>query len=366
MTIPEAESLWLVGGVLTILAVATLVGQLLSRRVDVGLNPAIVAQFHRRVRVWWLNCSVLAVAFFLGAGWTVTLFGLVSFWALREFITLTPTRRGDHRALFWVFFVITPLQYVLVGMDRWNEKTDLHEAYAILIPVGAFLFILARVALAGDYKRFFERTAKIQAGLMICVYCLSYAPALLTYPLDVPGPKPEDARIPLTPDEKARLLFFFVLVVQLGDVMQDVWDKLVGRRVIAEEINPTKTWEGFFGGVASATLLGTLLWWATPFRFWEAALLSALISAIGFAGGLTMSAIKRDRGVRDYGTLIEGHVGILDRLDSICFAAPVFFQPLPDTVLVSSADPQRYVALDDFVSDVDDTQASLKVQPKTC
>ena len=122
-------------------------------------------------------CTVLAAAFLLGS-WsqptTVVLFGLISFWALREFITLTPTRLGDHRTLFWVFFLFTPLQYVLVGHE---SSTDL---YSILIPVYAFLFIPARVALAGDYKRFLERTAKIQAGLMVCVYCLSHAPALLS------------------------------------------------------------------------------------------------------------------------------------------------------------------------------------------
>ncbi len=236
---------------------------------------------------------------------TVVIFGLISFWALREFITLTPTRLGDHRTLFWVFFLFTPLQYVLVGIEKYG-------LYSILIPVYAFLFIPARVALSGDYKRFLERTAKIQCGLMVCVYCLSHAPALLS--LDIHNYK-----------GNARLLFFFVLIVQLNDVLQYACGRRLGRRVIAPTISPNKTWEGFIGGAAGATLLGTALWWATPFKPWEAAGMSLVISVMGFAGGMTMSAIKRDRGVKDYGTLVVGHGGVLDRIDSICFAAPVFF-----------------------------------------
>jgi phosphatidate cytidylyltransferase len=123
----------------------------------------------------------------------------------------------------------------------------------------------------------------------------------------------------------AGLLFYFILIAQSGDVLQYAWGQLLGRRVIAPEINASRTWEGFFGGVASTTLLGTLLWWITPFTLWQSACMSLVISVMGFAGSMTMSAIKRDRGVKDYGTLVEGHAGVLDRIDSICFAAPVFF-----------------------------------------
>jgi phosphatidate cytidylyltransferase len=308
---PDAKTLTLVGGVLALLFGATTIGQRLKYQPDIGLNPAAVEAFNLRIRAWWLMCTVLAAAFLLGSASfyaTVVLFFLISFWALREFITLTPTRLGDHRTLSWVFFIFTPLQYILVGMG-----TQAYGLFSVLIPVYAFLFIPARVALAGDYKRFLERTAKIQAGLMVCVYCLSYAPALLSLSIpDYAGQNP-------------RLLFFFVLVVQLGDVLQYAWGKLLGEHLIAPAISPNRTWEGFFGGVASATLLGTALWWATPFEPWQAAGMSLVISIMGFAGGMTMSAIKRDRGVKDYGTLVVGHGGVLDRIDSICFAAPVFY-----------------------------------------
>lgn len=309
----DNKTLWLVGGVMVLLAVATAIGQMFRRRTDSGLNPAAVQTFTLRLRGWWLISASLAATFVLGhPAATVLLFFAISFWALREFITLTPTRAADHRALFWVFVLFTPLQYLLVGMG--NEQ---YGIYSVLIPVYAFLFIPARVALAGDYKRFLERTAMIQAGLMICVYCLSYAPALLYLPISKPAPTN------LT--DRARLLFFLVLVVQMADLLEYAWEKLLGRHVIVPAINPNKTWEGFIGGVASATLLGSVLWWATPFEPWQAAALSLVVSVMGFAGGLTMSAIKRDRDVRDYGTLVEGHGGVLDRLDSVCFAAPVFF-----------------------------------------
>jgi phosphatidate cytidylyltransferase len=148
---------------------------------------------------------------------------------------------------------------------------------------------------------------------MICVYCVSHAPALLM--LEIPGYE----------DGSVKLLLFLVIVVQSSDVLQYIWGKLFGRYQIAPHVSPNKTWEGFFGGIATATLIGTGLWWITPFAPWESALMSVVIALMGFAGGLTMSAIKRDHGVKDFGTLIAGHGGVLDRIDSLCFAAPIFF-----------------------------------------
>jgi len=304
----DGRTLGLVGGVLVLLAAATAVVQVLRKRADGGIDPAILHTFRLRVRAWWLLCSMLAAAFLFPPAATVALFALISFWALREFITLTPTRPSDHRALFWVFFLCTPLQFLLVGL-KW------YSLFSIFIPVYAFLLIPARIAMAGDCRRFLERTAKIQAGLLICVYCLSYAPALLTT-LALPDE---------SPGANARLLFFFVLIVQLSDALQYAWAHVPSKHVIVPTVSPTRTWEGLLGGTASVAMIGALLWWATPFKVWEAAGMSAITALMGFAGGLTLSAIKRDRGVKDYGTLVPGHGGVLDRIDSLCFAAPVFF-----------------------------------------
>jgi phosphatidate cytidylyltransferase len=235
------------------------------------------------------------------------LFGLCSFMALREFITLTPTKPGDHRTLFWVFFIITPLHYYFLA-------TQWYGMFVILIPVYAFLLVPLRTAMAGDCERFLERTAKIQWGLMVCVYCISYTPAILLL-LKIPGYE----------GQNAKLLFWFVAVVELSDVMQYVWGKTCGKHKIAPTVSPGKTWEGLLGGGATTVALGTALWWATPFSPLQAAGMSAIIVFMGFAGGLVMSAIKRDRGVKDWGTAIGGHGGFMDRMDSLSFAAPVFF-----------------------------------------
>ncbi len=299
--------------VLSVLGITLIVGEVIRRQPESTINPAVVKAFNLRVRAWWLMFLILTASFLPRTPVpTVVLFFLVSFWALREFITLTPTRMGDHRTLFWVFFLFTPLQYILVA-----QGIEFYGLYSIFIPVYVYLFIPARIALAGDFKRFLERAAKIQAGILICVYALSYAPALLYLDYQVDGERWEGS--------SAGVLFYLILVVQIGDVMQYVWSRFLGKRVIAPAINSSRTWEGFFGGVLSTTLIGAVLYWVTPYNPWEAAFVSMITAVMGFAGGMTMSAIKRDRGVQDYGTLVEGHAGILDRVDSLCFAAPVFF-----------------------------------------
>lgn len=307
MTI-DSELKLLLGGVLALLVVASTVSAILKRRVTSEGGRATVANLVARVNAWWVMVIVFTAALVIGPIGTVVLYAVLSFFALREFITLTPTARADHATLFWSFFLVLPLQYVLVGV-RW------YGLFSILIPVYAFLFVPARSALAGDTRGFLERVAKIQWGLMIAVYCLSHAPALLMLPL------PESAGSAAN----AKLLLFLVLVVQMSDVFQYIWGKLLGRHKIAPLVSPSKTVEGFVGGVATATGLGAALWWATPFTPREAAAFAFAICLFGFAGGLVASAIKRDRGVKDFGTLLAGHGGILDRVDSLCYAAPLFF-----------------------------------------
>ncbi|HEX5106085.1 MAG TPA: phosphatidate cytidylyltransferase [Pirellulaceae bacterium] len=331
--------------VMAILLIAYIVGRFLRRQPESTANPAVVRTFNLRVRAWAMMFAILIAGFLFGYVATVVLFALVSFWALREFITMTPTRRGDHRTLFWTFFLFTPLQYFLIGVGH-----EFYGFYTIMIPVYASLFIPARIAISGDPKRFLERVAKIQAALLICVYALSHAPAMLDLELQTADGQPwvlgapeepakADAEEPAPPPaigaaeppnveeqlgSNAGLLFFFVLLVQLNDVFQYMWSQLLGRHVIAPQINASRTWEGFVGGVLSTMLAGMLLYWATPFGFW-AGPIAGVIAVAGFAGSMTMSGIKRDRGVKDYGTLVSGHAGVLDRIDSICFAAPVFF-----------------------------------------
>jgi phosphatidate cytidylyltransferase len=302
----DPDLIRLVAGVLALLVVASAVGFVLSRRARTPAARETVANLNARIRGWWTMFAVFTAAVWIGGVTSIILFALMSFLALREFVTLAPTRREDHRTLFWSFFLITPLQYLLIG-ERW------YGLFAIMIPVYAFVFVAVSNVLSGRTENFLERTATIHFGLMVCVYCVSYAPALLL--LKIPG----------YGKSNTKLLIFLVLVVELSDVLQYTFGKLFGRRKIAPVISPNKTWEGFAGGILVATAIGAALWWATPFSPPVAAAMSLVITLAGFAGGLILSAIKRDRGVKDYGTLIAGHGGMLDRIDSLCFAAPIFF-----------------------------------------
>lgn len=292
-------------GILALLTIASSVGWILKIRTTDPKKLEVINNLNSRVNAWWVMAATFFTAVAIGRIGSIVLFSLISFLALREFITLTPTRRADHRVLFWVFFVITPLQYYLLAVN-WLF-------YMIFIPVYAYLWIPIRIAIAGDTTDFLARTAKIQWALMVCVYFVSYAPALM------------DLRNPCYENQGAKLLCFFVFIVQISDVLQYVFGKLFGKHQISPTVSPNKTIEGFIGGVGSAVALGASLYWMTPFNPWQAALMAFVITLMGFSGGLVMSAIKRDRGVKDYGALIPGHGGMMDRIDSLCFAAPIFY-----------------------------------------
>jgi len=302
----DPKLVWLFGGVLSLLVISSVIGNILRNRQKPGTSRTTIDNLNARIRAWWKMCAIFTTAILVGRVGSLILFAIISFLAMREYMTLVPTRRGDHRTLFWSFFVIMPLQYYLIGI-QW------YGFFAIMIPVLAFVFVPTSIAIAGDTEHFLERAAKIQFGIMVCAYCLSHAPALLL--LKIPGFEGQDAR----------LLLYLVIVDQMSDVLQYVWGKFIGKHKIAWRVSPNKTWEGFLGGVLSATALGTALWWATPFTALESAGLSFTICILGFCGGLVMSAIKRDIGIKDFGVVIEGHGGILDRMDSLCFAAPIFF-----------------------------------------
>jgi len=303
----DPDTLKLLIGIFALLSVASIIGWLLHLRTrgKDGESATTVANLNARIRSWWVMCSVFGVATLSGPKPNIAMFALMSFLAMREFLTITPTRRADHVGLFVGFFVLLPLQYYFIAIGWYGM-------FSIFLPVYGFLFIPSAAALAGDASDFLARTSRTQWGLMICVYCVSHAPALLT--LNVPGYT-----------GNGKLLFYLLCVVQLSDVFQYVWGKLLGKHKLAPHISPSKTVEGLVGGIVSATAVGAGLYWATPFSPWQAAAMAFMVCILGFLGGLVMSAIKRDRRVKDWGSLIEGHGGMMDRIDSVCFAAPVFF-----------------------------------------
>ncbi len=294
----------LLGIVLAVLLIATGAAQLLKRCV--GPEDLTIQNLTARINAWWVMVAVIAIAFLAGTAGVVILFAICSFAALREFLTLTNTATADHWALAAAVFIVLPLQYLSVGMSWYGF-------YSIFIPVYAFLLMPILSALRGQSKNFLIRVSEAQWALMIAVFCVSHVPALLS--LTIPGYE----------GKNLFLIFFLIVVVQSSDILQYVWGKLLGRHKIAPNISPSKTLEGLIGGVLSASLLGAALFWITPFSVLQAFALSLVITLMGFLGGLVMSAIKRDRGVKDWGHLISGHGGFIDRLDSVIFSAPIFF-----------------------------------------
>lgn len=299
---PQAGYVFL--GLFAVLLAATLIGRFLAGR---WADPAsqTFANLNARIDAWWVMCIVLLLAFWFGRIGTVILFFLVSFTALREFLTLVYSRRSDYYVLVTCFYVLLPLQYWFV-LIKW------YGMFAICIPVYGFLLLPIISSLGGESTRFLERAAKIQWAVMITIFCLSHVPALMN--LSIEGF-----------DDNILLLIFLITVVQASDVLQYIWGKLFGRRKIMPALSPSKTVVGTVGGIASASLLATAMYPLTPFTPWQAATIGLLICIVGFLGGLVMSAIKRDSGIKDWGAMIRGHGGMLDRVDSICFAAPVFF-----------------------------------------
>jgi phosphatidate cytidylyltransferase len=298
----------------TTLLVLALAGVLTTASVVAGIltwraadpQSATLVNLNQRIKAWWVMVALIAIAFLFGKDGMIVLFALISFAALREFMTLTHSRRSDHWVLLGMFGIIIPVQYWLV----WTEWYGL---FTIFIPVYCFLIMPAITALHGDTERFLERIAAQQWAVMLAVYCVSHVPALMTLP--IPGYE----------NRSLLLIAFLIVTVQGSDVLQYIFGKLFGKHRFSPTVSPSKTWEGLIGGLLSASALGALLYWLTPFSPLEAAGVAFLACLMGFLGGLVASAIKRDQGVKDWGHLIEGHGGMMDRADSLVFAAPVFF-----------------------------------------
>ncbi|MBN6067212.1 phosphatidate cytidylyltransferase [Aggregatibacter actinomycetemcomitans] len=296
----------LFGGLMITLIIASSIGYGLKFKTGWSTPHAVIDNLNARINAWWVMILIIFAAAALGFYGIIFLFFVISFMALREFLSLLYIRRGDHLALAACFYVILPVQYILVAIDWFSMFT-------IFIPVYGFLFLPILSALLGDTAHFLDRSTKVQWALMISVFCISHIPAMLT--LDIAGFE----------GKNLLLMIFLILVVQASDVLQYVWGKLFGKHKIAPRLSPSKTVEGFVGGVVSASVLGGLLYWLTPFNPVQAVLMSLLICLMGFLGGLVMSAMKRSMGVKDWGNMISGHGGMLDRMDSLCFAAPIFF-----------------------------------------
>lgn len=298
-----ASVLWVLGAIVAMLVVATVIVAVMRRGDTSGRHAELAA----RVRSWWILVAVFAVAISFRRGIAIVFFAILSFLALKEYLSLIPTRRADRSVLFWVYLCV-PIQYFWI----WREW---YTMFLIFIPVWAFLFIAMRMVLRGDTKDFLRAVGTIHWGLMTMVFGLSH----LAYLLVLPNGK-------AMPAHGAALLLFVVLLTELNDVLQYIWGRSLGRRKAIESVSPKKTVEGLVGGALTTTAVAfALAPVLTPLTHMDSIAVGLMIGFGGFLGDVTISAVKRDIGVKDSGSMIPGHGGILDRIDSLLFTAPLFF-----------------------------------------
>ncbi len=305
MTETTSDILLLAFGSFGILIALTFVGEVLRAREDPGFVNPVLDTYMTRVQSWWGMVAFVGIALLMGKIGVMVLFAFTSFAALREFLTLTTKAQADHMSLALAFFVVLPLQYFFIGMG-WGGL------YTVFIPVYAFLLLPIVSALRGNADKYLIRVAETQWGLMIAVFCVSHVPALMT--IDIAG----------YADRSVLLIAFLVMVVQFGDLLEYFFGRRIGKTRIAPGLSP-KTWEGVTCGVVCAMLIGGLLAWITPFGIWGAMAMAGTASLVGLLGSLVFAAIKRDRGVKDWSHLIPGQGGFVDQLDSVIFAAPIFY-----------------------------------------
>ncbi|MGE5866437.1 MAG: phosphatidate cytidylyltransferase [Rhizobacter sp.] len=291
-------------GVLTVASIAIMMRSLRDMTPERrALHDRLVGD----LRAVWIGTVLFWISWALGAVVATFLFAVVSFLVFREYITLTHTRRADHRALLAAFFVVLPLQYVLAGGRAFN-------LFSVFIPVYAFAALPILAALGNDPTRFLERTAKIQWGTMVCVYGMSHAPALLL--LSFRGYE----------QRGAFLVLYIVLVVAVAQVAQGLASRRMRRRPVARHISRSFSWRAWGVGALAGGLVGGLLYWVTPFKPPQAFLIGAIAAGCATLGELVVKAMKRDAGVKRWGKgSVTGAVGLLDRVAALCFAAPVFF-----------------------------------------
>jgi phosphatidate cytidylyltransferase len=290
-----------IGVIYGLLILASVITWVLNRR-----SGGRLTELTARVKSWWVMITVFSFAMFISQGLSAIFLGLLSYLALKEYFSMIPTRRVDRSVVFWAYLSV-PIQF-------WWAYTDWYGMFVVFIPVWMFLFTPVAMVIVGETKGFLRAVGTMSWGQMMMVFALSHTAYLL-----FSGDKID------TPAGGAGLLLFLVFACQFNDVMQYVWGKLTGKHKIVPTVSPNKTWQGFIGGMLSTMVLSYLIApYLTPIERPEAALVGGMIALCGFLGDVTVSALKRDLGAKDTGALIPGHGGILDRVDSLTIAAPVF------------------------------------------
>ncbi|MBW3539837.1 MAG: phosphatidate cytidylyltransferase [Planctomycetes bacterium] len=310
---------WAIAAVFAALLVASAVAFVLRR-----LRPhKDWTELRRRIASWWVMSAVFTAAIVLSRGTSIVFFAAVSYLALKEYFSLIPVRRADRRVLFWAYLTI-PVQFYWVHLEWYGM-------FIVFVPVYAFLLIPLRMITLGRTEGFLRAAGTIHWGLMLMVFSLSHAAFLLVLQMPATSTAAAAGSNVSTSDAAATLpgpglVVFLVVLTELNDVAQFLWGKSLGGRKIVPSVSPGKTWAGFLGGVATTVGLAALCGpWLTPMDRVQSTIAGAIIGLAGFVGDVNISALKRDLGIKDSGSLLPGHGGILDRVDSLTYTAPLFF-----------------------------------------
>lgn len=291
---------------MTFVVVLLVLGSLIRLRLKVKNPQTDYTELRQRIQSWWWMITILFGILLAPATVSVIFFALLSFLALKEFFSIMPTRQADRRILLWAYLAI-PFQYYWVA-------TGWYGMFLIFIPIYVFLFLPMRAVFIGETKGFIRSLGTIHWAVMLSVLCISHIAYLLQLPV-----KNEQAGA-------LGLVLFLIFITQFNDVCQYIWGKTLGKHKIIPKVSPKKTWEGFIGGVVTVTIIsGFLAPYLTPLSILQGFIAGTLIAVSGFVGDVVISSVKRDLAIKDSGTLIPGHGGLLDRIDSLIYTAPLFF-----------------------------------------
>jgi phosphatidate cytidylyltransferase len=285
-------------------------GAMVLRGMRESTNPQSLRDARALLKRSWFMAVVFWLSWVLGAAWATALFVVLSFIALREFVTWSPTHRSDHRSLILSFFVLLPLQYALVW---WGQLAVL----TVLIPVYAFIALPVLGASQGDTLRFLERNAQLHWGVMVCVFGLSHVPALVI--LDFGH----------SHSASLFLVLFLVMVVQSCMLVQHVVAARISPKTLPSGLRAFQ-WRPWLAGMLAGGLVAALMAGMTPFKPGQALAMGWIACLGGTLGHRVMMAIKHDKGIHRWNGLsgTTGATGLLDRIDALCFAAPVFLHAL--------------------------------------
>lgn len=291
---------------MTFVVLLLITGSLIRWRLQVKNPQTDYLELKQRIQSWWWMIAILFGILLAPTTVSIIFFALLSFLALKEFFSIMPTRQADRRILLWAYLAI-PFQYYWVA-SNW------YGMFLIFIPIYVFLFLPMRAVFIGETKGFIRSLGTIHWAVMLSVLCVSHIAYLLQLPV-----KNEQAGA-------LGLVLFLIFITQFNDVCQYIWGKTLGKHKIIPKVSPKKTWEGFIGGVITVTLIsGFVAPYLTPLTMVQGFVAGTLIAISGFVGDVVISSVKRDLAIKDSGTLIPGHGGLLDRIDSLIYTAPLFF-----------------------------------------